>query len=99
MRFRSKEKAKLDSRRKLWSLFGWYWAYKQGNEGETKYTSDENKANGYGFFNKNHSLKCGCSACKWEASDKKMKKKKNRMKIKNEARELMKVINNQGEIE
>lgn len=94
LRFKPKEKEKLDSRRKLWSLFDWGWAYKRNDGGKwkTDYTTDEQDGKGYGFFKKNHSLNCGCRMCRDRTEEKRMDRKKRRMKNKREVREIMKVI-------
>jgi len=99
MRFKSKEQGKLDSRRKLWSLFGWNWAYKRndGGENKTAFTSDKHTSRGYGFFKHNHSLKDRCWACKAETAEKQHKKKIVRMKNKKEVTDLLKVLKNGSE--
>ena len=95
MRFKSKEKGKLDSRRKLWSLFGWCWAYKRTDgEHKTEFTSDKHESDGYGYFKSNRSLNCGCRWCKGYTEYKRHQKKVARIKNRNEVRDLMKVINN-----
>ena len=101
MRLKSKEKAKLDSRRKLWSLFGWTWAYKRNEGGEfaTDWTSDKHESLGYGCFKKNHSLNCGCFVCKIQTEEKRHKKKIKRIKNKNEVRDILKLVNVRGDIE
>lgn len=93
MKFRPKEQAKLDKRRKMWSLFDWRWAFKRNKGGQykTEYTSDEGK--GYGYFRNNHSLKCGCWMCSIMIEEKRLEKKKIRSNGKNEVRELLKLVN------
>ena len=94
MRFKRKEKEKLLSRRRLWSIFGWSWAYKKEN-GETHYTCDENDG-GIGYFKNHHSLNCGCRD---QTRYKRKLKKKARIKRKNKVRELMKVIKGRNELD
>lgn len=98
MRFKRKEKEKLLSRRKLWSLFGWFWAYKKDN-GDTYYTCDENDGGGIGYFKHNHSLNYGSGQCKEQTRYKRELKKKARIKQKNKVRELMKVIKGRNELD
>lgn len=101
MRFKRKEKEKLLSRRKLWSIFGWFWAYKRNDGGEyvTDYTCDENDGGGIGYFKHNHSLNYGSGQCKERTRYKRELKKKDRTKRKNKVRELMKVIKGRNDLD
>ena len=101
MRLRPKEKAKLDSRRKLWKIMGWYWAYKKDeDENRTLYTSDENDGNGYGFFKHHHSVSCDHHGiCRLMLYEKKMNRRRKRKREKNEVREIVKIVNSQGRID
>lgn len=98
MRFKRREKEKLLSRRKLWSIFGWFWAYKR-KEGDTYYTCDEADGGGLGYLKNHHSLNCGCGGCKEQTRYKRELKKKDRIKRKNKVRELMKVIKGQNNLD
>lgn len=93
MRFKRKEKGKLLSRRRLWAIFGWFWAYKKDN-GDTYYTCDENDG-GMGYFKNNHSLNYGCD----ETISRRSKNKSERLKAKKKVRELMKVIKGQNDLD
>lgn len=93
MKLKPKEKAKINKRRNLWATMGWYWLDKNGGQ------NDKNKSKGYGFFRNNHSLKCGCSCCKAMVYEKQYNKKQERNEGRKEVRNLLKVINNQGDIE
>jgi len=85
MRFRHNEKAKLDTRRKLWKTMKWFWIAGKDDSGKTITTNDENKSNGYGFFKKNHSISCTDHAvCRAELHAKKLKIRKERRKNKRE---------------
>lgn len=95
MKFRAKEKAKLDARRKLWSILDWHWAYEKG-----KYTSNEKDGKGYGFFRNNHSLSCTDHAlCRLMLIEKKWERKRNRRNNKIEVRRLMQITYNSDELE
>jgi hypothetical protein len=98
LRFKRKEREKLLSRRRLWSIFGWFWPNKKDN-GQNDYTCNENDGGGMGYFKNNHSLNCGCGMCKDQTRYKRELKKKVRMKQKKEVRELMKVIKGQNNLD
>jgi len=79
MKFRPKEKAKLDSRRKLWQTMNWFWINGKDPRGKSTGTNDENDGNGYGFFKHNHSLSCDRHAvCRLERFLKKLQRKRQR---------------------
>jgi len=102
MRLKPKEKAKLDTRRKMWKLFDWHWAHQRTDGGyyKTDYTSNEDECKGYGYFKHNHSLSCTDHAtCRMQLSEKRRERKRDRRLNKKEDRNLMKVINCHGEIE
>lgn len=97
MRFKRKEKEKLLSRRKLWSLFKWSWAYKKKN-GVTHYTTNESDG-GIGYFKNNHSLNCGCGKCKEKTFIRRQNNKSKRLKNKKKVRELMKIIKGKNKLD
>ena len=86
------------SRRKLWSIFGWFWAYKK-DDGNTDYTCDETDGGGIGYFKKNHSMNCGCGMCRDETIRKRRENKSKRLKERKKVRELMKVINGRNNLD
>jgi len=98
LRFKRKEREKLLSRRRLWAIFGWFWAYKR-NDGITVYTCDVEDGGGIGFFKNHHSLNCGCSQCKNMTMYRRHENKSKRLKERNKIRELMKVIKGQNNLD
>ena len=101
MRFKRKEKEKLLSRRKLWSIFGWFWPYKRNDGGEyvTDYTCDEAVGGGIGYFKNHHSMNCGCGMCRDVTRYRRQENKSKRLKEKKKIRELMKVIKGQNDLD
>jgi hypothetical protein len=101
LRFKRKEKEKILSRRRLWAIFGWFWAYKRNDGGEyvTDYTCDLEDGGGIGFFKKHHSLNCGCGMCRDRTVYRRQENKSKRLKERNKVRELMKVIRGQNELD
>ena len=98
MRFKRKEKEKLLSRRKLWSIFGWFWAYKR-KEGDTYYTCNEADGGGLGYLKNHHSLNCGCGMCRDRTIYRRHENKSKRLKERKKVRELMKVIKGQNNLD
>lgn len=101
MKIRDEELRKIAARRKIWSIIGWYWPAKRNGGGKykTEWTDNPNDSKGIGFFRNNHSLNCGCSLCRGETFRKRMERRRKRHELKNEAKDLMKIFNNCGEIE
>jgi hypothetical protein len=98
LRFKRKEKEKLLSRRKLWSIFGWFWAYKK-DDGITDYTCDEADGGGIGYLKNHHSMNCGCGMCRDETIRKRRENKSKRLKERKKVRELLKVIKGQNKLD
>lgn len=101
MRFKRKEKEKLLSRRRLWSIFGWFWAYKRNDGGEyvTDYTCNESDGGGMGYLRNHHSMNCGCGMCRDRTIIRRKENKSKRLKERKKVRELMKVIIGQNELD
>jgi hypothetical protein len=101
LRFKRKEREKLLSRRRLWAIFGWFWAYKRNDGGDyvTDYTCDVADGGGMGFFKKHHSLNCGCGMCRDETIRRRHENKSKRLKERNKVRELLKVIKGQNQLD
>ena len=101
MRLKPRDKAKIDKRRKMWSMFDWYWPFKREDGGvyKTDYTSDKHRSTGIGYFRNNHSLNCGCRMCQWRTEWKRIERRRLRQQNKSKARELIKVINGHNKLD
>lgn len=82
----------------MWSIFGWFWAYKK-DDGKIDYTCDEADGGGLGYLKNHHSMNCGCGMCKDRTTIRRHENKSKRLKERNKVRELLKVIKGQNNLD